>query len=127
MRRRAASSLGFSGQAPSGLGSSEAGSHLGLASLSQWGGWHRDPLVVITRTTVMAYVEMIWAGLLQEGVARTCLARGLALAQATHPWRLVKDPISALVLTLRRIHWGFVDSNPFVLHSVAGNSFDVRM
>ena len=74
----------------------------------------------------MAYVEMVWASLLPEAAARSCLNRGLAIAQKLHPWRSVKEPISALVLTLERVKWGFVQGDPYRLHDAKGSEYDVR-
>ena len=86
------------------------GAALGLASLAQTNGWKHGPLTIVTKTALTAYVEMIWASLLPEAVAQSCLKNGLALAQRLHPWRSVKEPSSALVLTLERVKWGFVQA-----------------
>ncbi|CAK0827805.1 unnamed protein product, partial [Prorocentrum cordatum] len=102
------------------------GAALGLASLAQTSGWKRDPLTIITRTALTAYVEMVWASLLPEAAARSCLTRGLAIAQKPHPWRLVKEPNSALVLTLARVGWGFIQSDPYKIHDANGGEYDVR-
>ncbi|CAK0878763.1 unnamed protein product, partial [Prorocentrum cordatum] len=86
----------------------------------------RGPLTIATRTALMAYVEVIWASLLPEAAARPCLARGTELAQQRHPWRQVKDPISALVLTLDRVGWGFLQGDPYLVHDSTGAAYDVR-
>ncbi|CAK0798610.1 unnamed protein product, partial [Prorocentrum cordatum] len=62
------------------------GAALGLASLASTSGWKRDPLTILTRTALMTFVEMVRASRLPEAAARSCLARGLAIAQKQHPW-----------------------------------------
>ncbi|CAK0856448.1 unnamed protein product, partial [Prorocentrum cordatum] len=98
----------------------------GLASLGQSGGWQRDPPTIVAKAALTAYVEMVWAPLLPESVARSCLAIGLGIAKRQRPWRMVKEPISALVLTLERVGWGFVDCDPYRIHDALGHDDQVR-
>ncbi|CAK0815883.1 unnamed protein product [Prorocentrum cordatum] len=102
------------------------GAALGLASLGQSGGWKRDPLTIVTRTVLMAYAEMVWASLLPEAAARSCLATCLSIAKRLHPWRMVKEPISALVLTLERVGWGLINGDPYRLHDRLGHEYQLR-
>ncbi|CAK0875083.1 unnamed protein product [Prorocentrum cordatum] len=61
------------------------------------GRWKRAPLTIVTKTALMVYVEM-----LPEAAARSCLAVGLSNAERMHSWRLVEEPISAVVLAVER-------------------------
>ncbi|CAK0891075.1 unnamed protein product, partial [Prorocentrum cordatum] len=99
------------------------GAALGLASLGQSGGWKRGPLAIVAKTALMAYVEMVWAPLLPEAAARYCLAAGLVIAERLRPWRLVKVPISALVLALERAVWVFISGDPYRLHDALGHEY----
>ncbi|CAK0887341.1 unnamed protein product, partial [Prorocentrum cordatum] len=89
-------------------------------------GWKRDLLTIVTKTALMACVEMVWASLPPEAAARSRLATGLCIASRLHPWRLVKEPISALVLTLERVGWGFINGDPYRLHDALGHEYQVR-
>ena len=109
-----------------GRGRLPRGAALGLASLSLSAGWQRDPLVITTAAAVTSYVEMVWAGLLLEGTARALVAKGNVTAMAPQPWRLVKDPIAALILTMRRIGWAFEGDDPYVIVDARGNRHEVR-
>eukprot|EP00959_Pyramimonas_sp_CCMP1952_P032898 689831-Pyramimonas_sp.AAC.1 len=40
---------------------------------------------------------------------------------------MVKEPISALVLALERVGWGFINGDPCKLHDALGHEYQVRL
>ena len=107
-------------------GSMPTGASLEFASLLSGRGWRQDPLVLLVGQAVEAYCHARWERQLDRPVAMSCLKASQEARMHARPWQVVKDPISALSLTLERVGWRFAESSPDVLLDERGREWDVN-